>query len=91
MAFPNDTTTGWTDSDGNWHSFLKSPRPDYSRHGGAADRGSADRYYGRVASPHYYVGGTQTSERVAITDTGSPEYAAYMQAYDSETDRKDWG
>lgn len=64
---------------------------DHKRHGGAADRGSADRYYGRPFEPHYYVGATRASERVAITDTTSPEYQAYKQAYDSETDRKDWG
>jgi hypothetical protein len=62
------------------------------RHGSAADRGSADRYYGRAFDPHYFVGGTHTSECVPITAESHPaEYAAYKAAYDSETDRKDWG
>jgi len=45
----------------------------------AADRGSADRYYGRSHCP----------QRHSITH---PEaIAAYSEAFDSETDRKDWG
>ena len=34
------------------------------RHGGPYDRGGADYYYRRPFAPHYYTGGTGTSERV---------------------------
>lgn len=50
-----------------------------------ADRGSADRYYGRVAKPHKYV----SHER--ITDLIPAERIDYLTAYENETDRKDYG
>jgi hypothetical protein len=58
-------------------------------HGSPADRGSADRYYGRPADPHKYPAGTYHGERVKLTDP--KEIKEYMDAYESETDRKDWG
>ena len=60
------------------------------RHGGAYDRGSADAYYGRPFAPHYYVGDTYSTERVAITDDTSPEFRDYMLGYTECTDRKDY-
>jgi len=51
------------------------------RHGGPYDRGSADSYYGRLETPHYYVGGTGHSERIEITDKDSVEYKEYMLGY----------
>ena len=61
------------------------------RHGGAFDRGSADSYYGRGRDPHYYVGGTGTSDRV---DNLTPEeLEAYHAGYDYNEqfgDKKDW-
>ena len=63
------------------------------RHGGPFDRGSADSYYGRGRCPHYYVGGTGTSEEVKITDPDSPEYQAYMAGYEWNEElgsKKDW-
>ena len=62
----------------------------YTRHGGAYDRGSADRYYGRRPSPHYYTGGTGTSDIVFMTDMTPDEIDAYYQGYENETDRKIW-
>lgn len=59
------------------------------RHGGAYDRGSADRYYGRPFSPHYFVAGTYNSPMV--TDLTEDEIADYRQGWDEETDRKDYG
>ena len=35
-----------------------------TRHGGPYDRGSADSYYRRGRSPHYYMGDTKASGRV---------------------------
>lgn len=60
-----------------------------AKHGSAADRGSADRYYGRQADPHKYEGGTYTSPRITLK-IGDPEYDEYMEAYENEDSRKDW-
>jgi hypothetical protein len=62
------------------------------RHGGAFDRGAADSYYGRGRRPHFYVGGTGTSEEVVnLTEA---EIEAYHAGYDFNEecgDKKDWG
>lgn len=58
-------------------------------HGGPADRGSADAYYGRSKDPHKYPHGTYNGERVTLTDP--KEIQEYLDAYENETDRKDWG
>jgi hypothetical protein len=65
----------------------------YERHGGPYDRGSADSYYGRGIDPHYYVGSTGNSTRVAIEE-GTEEYDAYMLGYmenENSQNFKDWG
>jgi len=59
------------------------------RHGGPFDRGSADAYYWRCASPHYFLAGTYMSPKV--TELTKEEVAAYMAGYNSQEDRKDWG
>lgn len=51
-----------------------------ARHGGAFDRGSADSWYDRGRNPHYYVGGTGTSDR--ITTLTPEEIEAYHAGYD---------
>ena len=52
---------------------------EFTRHGGAYDRGSADAYYGRKYSPHFYRGDTYQSEKVeALT---AEELAAYNAGY----------
>jgi len=64
-------------------------RKEFTRHGGAFDRGSADKYYGRSFDPHYFVGATYESEKIVVlTDE---EVAAYRLGYDSTTNQKDWG
>lgn len=60
------------------------------RHGSPQDRGSADAYYGRPSQPHYFVGGTNTSERVGKEDMTEDEIKAYHYGYDNEEDRKEW-
>lgn len=52
------------------------------RHGGPFDRGSADSYYGRVEDPHYYVGDTGFSQRVAYEDMTDEEVEAYYAGYE---------
>ena len=61
------------------------------RHGGPADRGSADRYYGRPYDPHYFVGASYQTSRVGLEGMTRSEIAEYTHAFNSETDRKDWG
>ena len=51
------------------------------RHGGPYDRGGADSYYHRQPQPHYYVGGTATSQRIEQCDMTEAEVAAYMAGY----------
>lgn len=61
------------------------------RHGGAFDRGSADSYYGRGRRPHYYKGGTGTSDEVL--DLTKEELEAYHAGYDYNEeygDKKVW-
>lgn len=63
------------------------------RHGGPYDRGSADSYYGRNYSPHYYVGNTYSSPIVEECDMTPEEIAAYRQGYlDNEEEgySKEW-
>lgn len=63
-----------------------------SRHGGAFDRGAADSYYGRMRIPHYYKGGTATSE--LVEELTVDEVEAYNAGYDYNEqfgDKKDWG
>jgi len=60
------------------------------KHGSPADRGSADYYYWRPKDPHYWPEGTGRGVRVEAKDMTPEELAAYNEAYDNETDRKDW-
>ena len=64
------------------------------RHGGPFDRGSADSYYHRPRDPHFYVGGTGTSERVGKEQMTPEEIQAYLAGYqwnEQFGDKKDWG
>ena len=63
------------------------------RHGGCYDRGAADSYYSRPIRPHYYKGGTGTSEKVTAVDMTTDEVAAYIAGYDfneQHGDKKNW-
>jgi len=63
----------------------------YTRHGGAYDRGSADKYYGRPPEPHFFIGDTYNSEKIEESKMNKEEIEAYMAGYNEETDQKDWG
>lgn len=60
-----------------------------TRHGGPEDRGSADRYYHRRYSPHYYKGDTGT-ERVPKENMTEEEISQYRKGWDEEDERKDY-
>ena len=74
-------------------AFVYESREAYDqRHGGPFDRGSADSYYGRPRNPHYYVGGTGTSDRVeSLTPAEVQAYLAGYQWNEQFGDKKDWG
>jgi hypothetical protein len=64
-----------------------------TRHGSPYDRGSADSYYRRKRSPHYYVGDTGTSERINLKDMTPDEVEAYHAGYDDNEEadnHKEW-
>ena len=48
-----------------------------TRHGGPFDRGSADSYYHRGITPHYYVEGTSTSPRIEEVQMTEKEISDY--------------
>jgi len=51
------------------------------RHGGPYDRGTADSYYNRGLSPHYFVDDTYSSDKVGIEDMTTEEIAEYTKGY----------
>ena len=73
-------------------AFIYEDKDKYdTRHGGPFDRGSADSYYGRGRSPHCYVGGTGTSERVdSLTPTEIQAYLAGYQWNEQFGGKKSW-
>ena len=63
--------------------------------GSPADRGSADKYYGRPPRPHCirdgsggYVG---MLRGYRCEDLTPEERDEYLRAWDAEDDKKDWG
>ena len=56
----------------------------------AADRGSADRYYGRKPEPHIWL---DNIGRSVVTESNmtESEIKSYMEGWLNEEDRKDWG
>lgn len=70
---------------------LRGPQFDRKRHGSLYDRGSADSYYGRARSPHWWPEGTSHGEK--ITDLTQDEVAEYQAGYNYNEqygDKKDW-
>ena len=69
------------------------PKKYDERHGGPFDRGGADFYYGRGRNPHFYVGGTGTSERIGQADMTKDEIDWYLEGYaeaEAKGTRKEW-
>lgn len=69
-----------------------SPQFKRDNHGGLWDRGSADSYYGRPRSPHWWPEGTGNGTK--IVDLTAAERAEYHAGYDHNEqsgDRKNWG
>ena len=62
-----------------------------NKHGSPADRGGADRYYGRPYCPHYYPEGTYKGERIVPPVMTAAQVEEYSNAYETEENRKDWG
>jgi hypothetical protein len=63
------------------------------RHGGPFDRGSADSYYGRPFSPHYFVGATYSTPEVTNSNMTQAEIEEYTAGYDYNEDigdKKQW-
>lgn len=61
-----------------------------TRHGGAWDRGTADRHYGRDWDPHYYVGDTYTTPRVGLEQMTPAQIAEYAAGYRDCDTEKTW-
>lgn len=61
---------------------------EFTRHGGAFDRGSADKYYGREFNPHFFKGDTYNSE--LVTELDAEALLAYTKGYNEQIDTKDW-
>ena len=60
------------------------------RHGGPYDRGAADAYYQRPASPHYFVGASYQSEKVERAGMTVRERELYTLGYGRQISRKEW-
>ena len=63
------------------------------RHGGPFDRGTADSYYGRPFTPHYYVQDTYSSPRIELAAMTAEEITAYTAGYTHNEqfgDKKDY-
>jgi hypothetical protein len=56
------------------------PQFKRDRHGSLFDRGSADNYYHRGSSPHWWPEGTSIGQK--ITDLTTEEIAEYNAGYD---------
>ena len=53
-----------------------------SRHGDAFDRGSADSWYRRARRPHFFRGGSYSSEKVEKSEMTEEEIRLYNLGYD---------
>ena len=63
---------------------------EMTRHGGPYDRGAADAYYQRPATPHYFKGDSYQSEKVEITHMTDKEKEQYALGYLGCSSRKEW-
>ena len=68
--------------------------PQFNRelHGSLYDRGSADSYYDRDPSPHWYPEGSYHGDRMAAhSDEEIAEYMAGYRNNEASGNKKDWG
>ena len=64
-----------------------------SRHGGPFDRGSADSWYSRGPTPHYYTGASYMSDRVERDQMTAEEIEQYYAGYEWNEEfggKKEW-
>ena len=67
---------------------------DTRGHGSPYDRGSADSYYGRPLSPHWWPNGTYKGQSMEQSQMTLPQVKEYYQGYydnESAGNFKDWG
>ena len=86
----SDTPEYWTY---NGKTYDVSWESEDTRHGGPFDRGAADNYYGRPMNPHYYIGGTGSSDRVDHGEMSQDEIDAYYagnEYNEMNGDKKVW-
>lgn len=70
---------------------LKGPQFIRNRHGSLYDRGSADSYYGRGRSPHWYPNGSYNGDPVEdLTREEVEEYLAGYEYNERYGDKKDY-
>lgn len=70
---------------------MKAKKKVYDRrHGGPFDRGSADAYYQRPKSPHYFLGNTYSTPRVGEEKMTPAQVEAYHAGYDQQDEFKEW-
>ena len=55
---------------------------ELTRHGGPFDRGSADSYYCRGCSPHYFIGRTHSSPRIGHNTMNEKESLEYYAGFE---------
>lgn len=58
-----------------------------NRHGGPFDRGSADAFYRRPRSPHYFVGATYATDEIREENMTPEEVEAYHAGFDWQVDQ----
>lgn len=64
------------------YNILKSsPQFDRKRHGSLWDRGSADSYYSRSPSPHWWPNGTGNGPVVTGKELTAAEREEYLAGY----------
>ena len=61
------------------------------KHGSPEDRGSADAYYQRRRSPHFFIGKSITGIYVPMSEMTQAQINSYNLGYDNEDDKKDYG
>lgn len=64
------------------------PQFDRNAHGSLYDRGSADAYYRRPRSPHWYPNGTYNGTR--ITNLTTEEIKEYLAGYNDTVEAGDF-